>query len=139
MNGLVTTSRLARTLDLPITLGQTELRRYKNIQLAHVPVIQGQMLVIRVLTLHILKLLTPSVTPSVTNSALGMCSVGVYYGSMLTAPLAYVRVNNAGSALLNPYVRHTFATPGIYTVVISNNTSNCDLSVCVTGAMKLYL
>lgn len=139
MNGLVTATRLARSFDLPVTLGQTELRSYKNIQLAQVALTQGQQLVMRALTLHVLKLLTPNILPDVTNSGLGMCSVGVYFGSMLTSPLAYVRVNNAGVSLLNPYTVHTFATPGIYTVIISNNTSNCDLSVCVTGAFKFYL
>ena len=29
-------------------------------------------------------------------------------------------------------------TPGLYTVIVANNTANTDVAVCATGVLKLY-
>jgi len=139
MNGFITPNRLNGVIDVPIYFAATELNRSRSIHVAQVPVTLGQKLTLRTLTLHVPKALTASVQPLLFNSALGFVSVGVYFGDMLTAPLAVAKMTGVGSCSVNPFARHTFATPGIYTVVVSNNTSNSDYSVVVTGAFKFYL
>ncbi len=139
MNGLVTPNRLNQIIDVPIYFAATELKRYRNIQIAQVPVTLGQKLVLRTLTLHLIKSLTPNIQPYLFNSALGQISVGVYFGTMLTSPLAVAKMSGIGSCTVNPFAQHVLATPGIYTVLISNNTTNCDFSVAVTGAVKLFI
>lgn len=138
MNGLVTPNRLGRIIDVPIGFASTELNRSRAIHVAQVPVTLGQRLVLRTLTLHVPKALTANVTPILFNSALGYVSVGVYFGDMLTSPLAVAKMSGVGSSTVNPFARHVFSTPGIYTVVVSNNTTNADFSVVTTGAFKLY-
>lgn len=138
MNGLVTPNRLGHVIDIPVTFASTELTRSRAIHVAQIPVTLGQRLIMRTLTLHVPKALTASVQPVLFNSSLGFVSVGVYFGKMLTSPLAVAKMSGVGSCTVNPFVRHVFATPGIYTVVVSNNTSNADYAVIATGAFKLY-
>lgn len=90
------------------------------------------------LTLHLVKVLTPGQNPILRNTAFGMAHVGVYFGSMLTSPLAYARVTTVGAATTNLWRRWVAATPGVYTVVASNNCDNLILSVVVTGSLKIY-
>lgn len=135
----VTPNRLSRTLALPITLPQTELRRARSIQLAQFKLMTGQALELRALNLHLLKILTPGVIPTYVNKPLGFVSVGVYFGNMLTSSVALVRAFNIGCVQFNPYQSRILRTPGIYSVIVANNTNNVDASVCVTGSLKLYL
>lgn len=135
----VTPNRLNRSLALPITLPQTELRRARSIRLGHFKLMTGQSLELRALNLHLLKILTPGVVPDYINKPLGFVSVGVYFGTMLCSSIALVRARNIGCVQFNPYQSRVLRTPGIYTVMVSNNTNNVDASVCVTGSMKLYL
>jgi hypothetical protein len=138
MNGLITPNRLGRVIDVPVSFSSTELNRSRAIHVAQIPLTLGQKLVMRTLTLHVPSALTPNVTPTLLNAALGCVSVGVYFGNMLTAPLAVAKMSGVGSCTVNPFSQHILATPGIYTVVVSNNTSNADYAVVVTGAFKLY-
>jgi hypothetical protein len=138
MNGYVTPQRLARTFELPISMAQTELRRGEVIQIAQAMIAQGQTLEMRTLTLNLVRILTFGQIPVYLNSAFGLCSVGLYFGPMISSPLAYVKITTNGTAMLNPYKRKVMKSPGIYTVLIANNTNNIDLSVCATGSMKFY-
>lgn len=138
MNGLITPNRLGRIIDIPVCFSSTELNHSRAIHVAQVPLTLGQKLIMRTLTLHVPNTLTPNVTPALFNSALGYVSVGVYFGDMLTSPLAVAKMSGIGSSTVNPFMQHVFATPGIYTVVVSNNTSNVDYAVVATGAFKLY-
>lgn len=138
MNGLITPNRLGRIIDIPVCFSSTELNYSRAIHVAQVPLTLGQKMVMRTLTLHVPNILTPTLTPILFNSALGCVSVGVYFGDMLTSPLAVAKMSGVGSCTVNPFSQHVFATPGIYTVVVSNNTNNVDYAVIVTGAFKLY-
>lgn len=139
MIGYISPARFSRVLNVPISLSQTELRRNKSIQITQVPVYAGQKLSLRSLNLHLTKIFNPADEVVLINSSMGLCSVGVYFGSMLTSPLAYAKLLGSGCSCSNPHIRSVFCTPGIYTVVISNNSSSNDLSACVTGSFKLYL
>jgi len=137
MNGFITTRRYARVLDLPISFPQTELRAGKAIVITQLPLALHQRLELRALTLVVNAILTPGVVPIYLNTALSICSVGLYQGTMLTGPLAYTAFTEMTS-ITNPFSPCIIETPGTYNVIISNNTSNTDLSLTATGAIKLY-
>ena len=139
MNGYVTPTRLLRVLDIPISFAQTELRRGKFIQIAQIPIEVTQQLHVRNLTIHCVKNLTPGQVPVYATTSLGTVSVGLYFGSALTSPLAVAYVLNLGISSINPFHVVKCLSPGVYTVVISNNTTNMDFSVAATGVAKLYL
>ena len=124
---------------MPIAMAQTELRRGKAIQIMQFNLQAGQMLELRCLNLHLLKILTPGVVPAYASQALGVVSVGVYLGPMLTSGAAIVRGYQVGVSQFNPFQARQLRSPGIYTCVVSNNTYNVDVSVCVTGSLKIYL
>lgn len=137
MNGFVTTNRFDRVLDLPITFAQTELRSAKAIYLAKFVVSRNTRIEIRSLTLTVAAILTPDIVPLYLNTAMELCSVGVYRGIMVTGPLAYAAFKES-TAMTNPFSPCVIETPGTYNVIVSNNTSNTDLSVVATGSIKLY-
>lgn len=139
MNGFLTPTRLQRVLDIPISFAQTELRRGKRIQIAQIPVDFNQQLHVRALTIHCIKNLTPGQVPVYATTSLGAVSVGVYFGSTLTSPLALAYVFNLGISSINPFHVVKCLSAGVYTVLVSNNTTNMDFSVAVTGCTKLYL
>lgn len=139
MNGYVTPTRLLRVLDIPISFAQTELRRGKFIQIGQIPIENSQQLHIRSLSIHCVKNLTPGQVPVYATTSLGAVSVGVYFGSTLTSPLALAYVFNLGVSSINPFHVIKCLSPGVYTVLVSNNTTNMDFSVAATGCAKLYL
>ncbi len=99
----------------------------------------GQVLELRALNLHLIKVLTPGVVPIYINRSLGLASVGVYEGPMLTGAMALVKGSQIGVTQFNPWSRRRLVSPGTYTVLVSNNTDNVDVAVSVLGALKLYL
>jgi len=99
----------------------------------------GQVFELRALNLHILKILTPGITPDYINRSLGLASLGVYEGPMLTSALAIVKGTQVGVVQFNPWMVRRFVSPGTYTVLISNNTRNVDISVSALGTLKLYI
>jgi hypothetical protein len=135
---LVTPAIFSRSLALPIALAQTELRRGKQIQIMQFDLKSGQLLELRCLNLHLIKVLTPGVIPDYINRSLGLASVGVYEGSMLTGAVALVKGLQVGVSQFNQWSVRRFISPGSYEVVISNNTRNIDVSVVVTGTLKVY-
>ena len=137
MNGYVTTSRYARCLDLPVCLPQTELRAAKRLQIFTIQLRHGQRLELRSLTMSLLSVLTPGAVPTYLNAALSTCSVGLYAGNMITSPLAYTGTYG-GATTVNPFSTCVVETPGTYGIIVSNNTANTDLSVAVTGSIKLF-
>jgi len=139
MNGYLTPARFNRVLDIPIVFAQTELRRGKYIQIAQMPVDLNQQLHVRGLVIHCVKNLTPGAVPVYATTSLGAVSVGVYFGTVLTSPLALTYVFNLGISSINPFHIVKCLSPGVYTAIISNNTTNMDFSVAATGVAKLYL
>lgn len=134
----VTPARLERVLDIPISFAQTELRQNKTLHIATIPVIAGQYLILQSLTLHLVKVLTPGQNPVLKNTAFGMAHVGLYFGSMLTSPVAFTRAATVGASTTNLFRRWRAETPGVYYVVVANNCNNLILSVACTGAAKLF-
>jgi len=137
MNGLVTDKRFARVLDLPISFAQTEIRAGGSMLVAAFPLTLFQRLELRSLTITLINILTPNIIPAYLNTALGLCSVGLYRSTMLTSPLAYATYIDQTSTA-NPFSPCIIETPGTYVVIVSNNTNNADLSVCATGSIKLF-
>lgn len=135
----VTPNIFSRILSIPVSLAQTELRRGKDIQIMQFNLQLGQVFELRALNLHLLKILTPGVTPEYVNRSLGLASLGVYEGPMLTSALAIVKAAQVGISQFNPWSVRRFVSPGTYTVVLSNNTRNVDISVAALGALKLYI
>ncbi len=132
-------STFDRAITIPIACPQTELRRGKELRLATVELAAGQVLELRSLTLHLLAVLTPEAMPVLFNSALGLCSVGLYLGPMRCSGIGTVKCASAGAVSLNPFARTLARTPGLYTVVVGNNARNVDLSICATGSMRIRL
>lgn len=137
MNGFVTTNRYARVIDLPLSLSQTELAAGKQIYIAQIPVALHQRIEIKSLTLSVLAILTPGVVPVYLNTAMQLASVGLYRGPMITSPLCYTAFTDENSTT-NPFSTCVVETPGTYNVIVSNNTTNTDLSVVVTGNVKFF-
>lgn len=137
MNGFVTTNRYARVIDLPLCMSQTELAAGKQIYIARIPVALHQRVEIKSLTLAVLAILTPGVVPVYLNTAMQLCSVGLYRGPMITSPLCYAAFTDE-TATTNPFSTCVIETPGTYNVIVSNNTTNTDLSVLVTGNAKFF-
>jgi hypothetical protein len=142
MNGFITTNRFNRVFDLPMAFAQTEVRSGKQMVVCRYELGLNQRLVIRSLTCSLIAVLTPGVTPAYLNSALGSCSVGIYRASSvnyppITSPLAFAGVTES-SCTVNPFAPCVIETPGIYAVVVSNNTSNIDLAIAASGAAKFY-
>lgn len=137
MNGFITTQRFARVTDLPISFPQTELRSGKSVVVSVFPLARNERLVIRSLTLMLVNILTPGVLPVFLNTAMSLCSAGLYRGTMITNPLVYAAFAETHTTS-NPFAPCVIETPGTYTVMVSNNTSNTDISVAVTGSAKFY-
>lgn len=135
INGFVTTNRYARVINLPVSFSQTELGSGKNITILKLPLAINQRFELRSLTIAMIAILTPGQVAALLNTAMGLCSVGLYQSSMLCSPLAYAAFNDQTSTA-NPFSPCVIETPGTYSVIVSNNTSNIDLAVVVTGSVK---
>lgn len=138
MNGYITNERLRRTLHVPFSFPQTELRAGRSMAVAVINLTRGQRLEVRSLTLNVLRVLTTGLLPALRYDAMSVCSLGVYSGESTACPVVYTTAKGNSSTTSNPNRRHVLEGPGKYTVVVSNNTSNLDLSVAGTGAAKLY-
>lgn len=134
----LTPERYRKIVNLPISLAETELGRGRTMHAWRWTVVQGEKLELQSLSLHVVKILTPGVLPVYLNTALGAVSVGLYFGQTLTSPIAWASVETVGSAMVNPFATCRIVTPGLYTVIVANNTANTDVAVCATGVLKLY-
>lgn len=137
MNGYVTPSRFASVLNTPICLPQTELRRGRYIQAGVIRLALGQILRVRLLTLHLINVITPGVTPDIFSTPLGLASAGIYMSPMACSSVCLLSVNGPGATALNPFAYREFACPGDYRFLVSNNTSNVDVTVALTGVAKI--
>jgi hypothetical protein len=139
----ITPDRFAAIATIPICLPETELRRGVVLQIASFRLSAGQRAVLRVLDMNILKVLTPGVVPDNINSSYGWCYTGVFAGVMAASPFITVAASQVGITGLKSSCEKIIASPGVYTVKIVNNTGKTytaaiDLSVTVTGAIKIY-
>lgn len=134
----LTTNQFDRIVTMPISLPQTELRRQRYLHVGVYPVALGQRLELRSLTLHLLKILTPGVGAILDNTVSGLCSVGIVIGSMATSVIGQVSINGLGASTWTADQPVIITAPGTYRVVAFNNSSNIDVSLAVTGSMKLY-
>jgi hypothetical protein len=139
MNGYLTPTRFGYVLSLPVSFAQTELLRNQVLQVAQVQIAQGQRLELRHISLHLIRFMTPGVLPRYTNTSLGACSIGLYDGPTVTSPLTYARISAAGTASINAFAKCAVPCGGVYHVFVSNNTYNIDMSVAVSGCLRLYL
>lgn len=127
-----------RIQTMPISLPQTELRRQKSLQVATVVLNLGQVLELRSLNLHLIKILTPGVLPALVNTSLGLVSVGLYLGSaMTTGGIALVVASAPGVSSYHPAQPARVTAPGLYKVFVTNNSSNIDVTAAVTGSAKI--
>lgn len=139
----VTPERYAAISDLPICLPQTELRRGTTVQIASFRLGPGQRAIIRAMFMNIISVLTPGVSQDAVNSSFGWCYAGVFAGHMVSSPFIYVAASQVGVTGLTTTADKVIASPGLYTVMLVNNTGKTpdraiDLAVCVTGVIKFY-
>jgi hypothetical protein len=137
MNGFITTQRYGTTLDVPINLPQTELRRGRYINCGQIRLTLGQTLRVRCFNLHLVNIITATATPSIFSTALGIVSAGIYLSPMMCSSPCLLAVQSPGVASLNSFAYRDFSTPGLYYFTVSNNTTNVDVSVSLMGVIKL--
>ncbi len=134
----LTPSRLKEVIALPLCLPQTELRRGQIIQAATIQLQLGQVLRICYFGIHVVNIITPGVVPAVFTTSAGIASAGVYTGSMIGGSACQVALSSPGVREINPFHYREFRSPGIYKVLVSNNTSNVDITMCLTGVAKIF-
>ena len=137
MNGYITTQRFGTTFDVPIQLPQTELRRGRYINCGQVRLTLGQTMRVRSFNLHLISILTATALPSIFSSSLGIVSAGIYTSPMMCSSACLLSAQSPGLISLNTFAYRDFSTPGIYYFTVSNNTSNVDITVALTGVVKL--
>lgn len=135
----ITETQFERIVSLPVSLPETELRRQRYIQVGTYPIQLGQRLELRGLTIHLVKILTPGVLPVLDNTVLSLCSAGLLVGSMASSVMGAVYLNGLGAGCWTADQPVIVTAPGTYRVVAFNNSSNVDLSVVVTGSIKLFM
>jgi hypothetical protein len=134
----LTTNQFNRIETVFLALPQTELRRKRMLQVAAFMVRLGQTAELRGLHLHLLQVLTPGTVGDIATTVLGAVSAGVCFEKgMLTGALATVSLSVPGTACWNPAQPVRITAPGNYKVYVSNNTSNLDFSVLVTGSIVI--
>lgn len=138
MSGYVTDQRLTAIYDLPIQLPQTELRRGRIVTAGQVRLYLGQVMRVRIFALHLINIITPDVNPNLLSTPLGLASAGVFLGPMVCSSCTLAAAKTPGIVNSNAFQYQEFATPGVYSFVVSNNTSNVDLTVALTGVAKIF-
>ncbi len=126
-----------RFYTLPITLPETELRSRCYIQVCTFVVTEGMVLEMPSLTVQVLRILTPGVSPVLADTSLGLVSAGLLASSMLSGAVGLVTQNAVGASSWNGAQPVVITAPGVYRVVVLNNSTNVDVAVVVTGAVCL--
>lgn len=137
MAGFITTTRYNSIFDAPIQLPETELRRGRYIIAGQIQLTLGQTMRVRCFSLHLVTIITASATPNIFSSALGVVSAGIYLSPMMCSSPVLLSANAPSVVSLNSFAYWDFATPGLYSFIVSNNTSNVDVSVSLTGVAKM--
>jgi len=130
--------RFDRVLDFPAALPQTELRRGNTIKVSTIVLKAGQRLEVRCLTLQLASIITPAITPAFLTDATGLVVAGVYNSPCSASSATLISLGVPGVVSLNPNQSRGFESPGTYDVLVTNNTINADLSVVLTGVLKVY-
>lgn len=140
---LITTERFSKTISVPVSLVQTELRRGSVMKLATVELEAGQSMQLRFLFLNVIRILTPGVLADEVNTGFGLAFCGVYHeNDMAASPVGSVIARTTGIHSTSPHYTSDYTTPGSYSVLLWNNTGRtvdgaADLAVSVTGALKI--
>lgn len=135
----LTTSQFERIETVMIALPQTELRRQKSLQVSTIILNLGQVLELRSLNLHLLKIYTSGVASALEITSLGLVNVGLYLnGAMMTGGVGLVSATAPGVGSYSPAQPVRIVTPGVYKVIVSNNSNNIDVAVLVTGSAKVF-
>jgi len=139
----ISTDRYAAIADVPICLPETAVRRGNVVQVSVFRLFKGQIAVVRLLDMNIVKVLTPGIVPDNVNSSYGWCFAGVFAGAMAASPFVAVAASQVGITGLGSFGEKVIASPGVYAVKVVNNTGKTaatavDLSVCLTGVIKIY-
>lgn len=141
---MISLERFERIIDLPLSLPQTALNARTSILVATVQLSIGQRMRIRWLGGKIVRLQNTDV-PQKINSNLGLIYLGVYSGDLddvkrpTGVSLVQMPINQATAKRMNPFHFRNFTAPDTYSVFVTNNTSNLNFDVVVTGTAKLYL
>ena len=133
----LTLTEYNRVYTLPISLPETELRRRCFIQVSTFRVTQGTVLELACLHLQVLRILTPGMSPMLADSSLGLAGVGFLASSMLSSAVGLVTQSTIGTRSLNADQPVVVTAPGVYRAVVFNNSSNVDLAVVVSGAVRV--
>ncbi len=115
-----------------------ELRRGRYIVFGAVRLVLGQVMRVRCFNIHLINIITPDNTPNIFSTPLGLVSAGVFTSPMLCSGSILMKAFSPGVTGFNSFQYQDFGTPGIYYFAVSNNTSNIDLTVAVTGVAKIF-
>jgi hypothetical protein len=138
MNSVVTASSYSSVYDLPIQLPQMELRRGRYDIFGAVSLSLGQVMQIRCFTLQLINILTPNSAPNIFSTPLGIVSAGIFISPMVCSGGVLMSLSAPGVVSFNNFQHRDFAIPGTYYFAVSNNTSNVDITVAVTGVAKIF-
>jgi len=134
----LTSTDYNRFYTLPISLPETELRTRCFIQVCTFDLKMGMVMEMCSCHLQVLRVLTPGVTPVLADTSLGMSSVGLLASTMLSSAVGLVTQSAVGTSAWNADQPVLVTAPGIYRVVVINNSVNVDLAVVVTGTVRIY-
>jgi len=98
----------------------------------------GQHLEMACCNLQVYKVLSFGVSPLLLDDTLGLASVGLLASTMLTSAVGLVSTKAVGTMTWNQDQPVVITAPGIYRAVVFNNCSNVDLSVVVTGSVRIF-
>jgi len=130
---------------LPVNLSQVELRRGNHLTVASFLLEDGQELLLRNMSISVLKQLSGGYYPVRINSQYGNCYVGLFNNKCLVNPIAVISSGDgAGFFGMDNFNLVRMLSPGVYSLVVVNNTgpsydTAVDYSVSVTASFSLYL
>lgn len=134
----VAEKRFHSIVQVPLALPETALSRGQILQVAAIQIRTGDILRIAWLNLHLINILTPQVIPSIYSQKYGLVNACVSTSLATTGQGCNIGLNSPGTVALNPYYTVEYRSPGIYYVLVANNTSNIDASVVMTGMARVF-
>lgn len=122
-------------------LPQTFLPANAELVVASLRLAEGWRAELGLLAMHFVGIDTAEVPVKISGN-MHLAFVGLYQGSggvhsNLGRPIAYVGRDVPSYGDTHPFGLFPLFEPGVYTVLLVNNTSNADLQVAVNGAFRL--
>lgn len=134
----LTQERFSKILTVPLSLPQTQIRRYDTETLGSISIELGQRLRFRWAAGHVVRSGVGS--QGKVNSAFGLAYMGLYlnsFGYPAGVPIALLDMDTEGVHRTNHFRSWEVSTPGFYEILITNNLIESDLEVVATAILQL--